>query len=204
MIAGAILAAGLSTPTFAMRCGSKIVSVGDRKIEVVARCGEPSWKEERAEETEERVFRSGEHKSLLDERSVVTTIEEWVYNFGPTQLLYFLRFRNGVLSDIETGGYGYTEGRPADPGVQCTSESLAKGRRKVEVIRYCGEPASVDVREEERARTVFDKRSKRTTELRKTVTVEEWTYNFGPNRLLYVFTFENGKVVDVKTLGYGF
>jgi hypothetical protein len=34
-------------------------------------------------------------------------IEEWVYNFGPQSLLYYLRFDNGVVERIRTGGYGY-------------------------------------------------------------------------------------------------
>jgi uncharacterized protein DUF2845 len=30
----------------------------------------------------------------------------WVYNFGPTQLIYRLTFRENTLVKIETGGYG--------------------------------------------------------------------------------------------------
>jgi len=34
-------------------------------------------------------------------------------------------------------------------------------------------------------------------------TFEEWTYNFGPRRLMQVVVFENGRLVDVKSAGYG-
>jgi hypothetical protein len=34
-------------------------------------------------------------------------------------------------------------------------------------------------------------------------TIDEWTYNFGPHRLMQVVVFENGVLVDVKSAGYG-
>lgn len=43
-----------------------------------------------------------------------------------------------------------------------------------------------------------------TTE-RRSVTreYEEWTYNFGPRRFMQVVTFENGRLIDVQSAGYG-
>jgi hypothetical protein len=188
----------------ALRCGNDIVEIGDRRIEVASRCGEPAWKEDRTEATAVKVFRDREHGDLIDERRSYSTVEEWVYNFGPTRFLYFLRFENGKLTDVQTGGYGYLAQKPAEPDVRCWSESMARGQRKIELLRDCGEPASVDVYEEERVRTVADRKRKRFIERRVTVVVEDWVYNFGPHRLLSVFTFENGRVVGVSTRGYGF
>ena len=34
--------------------------------------------------------------------------------------------------------------------------------------------------------------------------VEIWTYNFGPNRLMERIRFENGVVIKIESLGYGF
>ena len=36
------------------------------------------------------------------------------------------------------------------------------------------------------------------------VTIEEWTYDRGVNRLMRVVTFEDGRVTHIRTLGYGF
>jgi hypothetical protein len=36
------------------------------------------------------------------------------------------------------------------------------------------------------------------------VVVEDWTYNLGPHKLMRIITFENGVVVKVQTLGYGY
>lgn len=199
-----VVLAGLPGTSWALNCGGRTVSPGDRKVEVLGRCGEPSWREERLVETAERDFLDTPDRTLLDERRVVSTVEEWVYNFGPSRLLYFLTFQDGRLADIRTGGYGYSEVPVPEPGTACWAESFARGRSKPEVLRYCGQPTTVDVRYEERARTVADRARRRVVERRVTVAVEEWTYNFGPSRLVYVFTLENGRVVDVKTAGYGF
>ena len=36
------------------------------------------------------------------------------------------------------------------------------------------------------------------------VTIEEWTFDRGTNRLMRVVTFEDGRVAHIRTLGYGF
>jgi hypothetical protein len=191
-------------PAGALRCPGGIVSEGDRKVEVLARCGEPAQREVRPEESALSVLDLDRNREVLDERRETATVEEWAYNFGPTQLLYFVTFRNGKVADIQTGGYGFALPRLGELGPEGWGESAAVGRRKLEVLRSCGEPASVDRRYVERARTVSGPRPRTLIERRETVAVEEWTFNFGPNRLLYVFTFENGKVVRVETAGYGY
>ena len=39
---------------------------------------------------------------------------------------------------------------------------------------------------------------------RREVIVEEWLFNFGPNKLMRRVTFENGVVTRVRELGYGY
>jgi hypothetical protein len=34
--------------------------------------------------------------------------------------------------------------------------------------------------------------------------VEEWTYNLGPNQFMRILRFENNRLVDIQTGGYGF
>ena len=36
------------------------------------------------------------------------------------------------------------------------------------------------------------------------VLVETWTYNLGPTKLMRRLTIEDGEVVDIETLGYGY
>jgi len=96
------------------RCDSKIISLGTRKFEVLAKCGEPSYRDFRIEKRVKRDFfrdltpkneRERLREPLFVEEPV--EVEEWVYNFGSTQFLRYLRFENGILVDIETGDYGF-------------------------------------------------------------------------------------------------
>ena len=96
------------------RCGNKIISVGDRKFDVLRKCGEPSNVEVR-QEIRTRNLGSvvlGPEKRiqiypapfLVDE---LVTIEEWEYNSGPTKFIRYLTFENSFLVSIALGDYGY-------------------------------------------------------------------------------------------------
>jgi hypothetical protein len=99
--------------SWAMRCQGRVVSVGDKSYEVLAKCGPPSYVERRYEDRLE-VSRGGLYIYDPVERRysrpwVVehVLIEEWTYNFGPHDLLYHLKFENGVLETIRTGPHGF-------------------------------------------------------------------------------------------------
>jgi hypothetical protein len=73
----------------------------------------------------------------------------------------------------------------ATAGMRCGSKIIDKGTSSAEVTALCGPPAQVD-------RTGAD------------FQIEFWTYNFGPNLLMERVRIEDGVVVDVQSLGYGF
>jgi hypothetical protein len=97
-----------------LRCGSRLVSIGDHRYDVLRKCGDPAnietWEEVRIRRglllsfpvtlEQELFLRSPLAKELV-------TIEEWEYNFGGTQFIRYLRFENGRLRRITTGDYGY-------------------------------------------------------------------------------------------------
>jgi len=98
------------------RCGTRLVSTGDRTFEVLVRCGEPDYRTVRYEKRIKRDFfrdlfpyrdreREAYREPFLVEEFV--EIEEWIYNPGPTRFIRYLTFENGILVDIETGDYGY-------------------------------------------------------------------------------------------------
>lgn len=111
-----VLVLAASPPVFALgfRCGTRIITVGDTKSKVIAQCGAPNHIEEWEEERIMRDF----HYSAYPEREhewdrrpflvkIFVKVEEWSYNFGPSRLIYCLRFRNGRLVKITTGERGY-------------------------------------------------------------------------------------------------
>ena len=81
--------------------GAYIVSTNDTMSEVKEKCGTPSnikaWEID-------RVIGDSIPDEHITER---IKIEEWTYNFVPDRFIYYLRFENGVLKSITTGGYGY-------------------------------------------------------------------------------------------------
>ncbi|NLC08553.1 MAG: DUF2845 domain-containing protein [Gammaproteobacteria bacterium] len=71
-----------------MRCGTELVSVGNRGIEVVRKCGEPAYKEVIG------------YTLGASQRSELR-IEEWIY--GPRNGMYhYLRFEGGTLIKISS------------------------------------------------------------------------------------------------------
>lgn len=111
LLAIPLLAASV-VPAAALRCGSELVVEGQSKFEVLQRCGAPAYTDEHTE------YRAGGTNPTIPRsldsleqtypfpmaRDVL--IEQWVYNFGPTQLMPTLTFENGRLIKIEMLGYG--------------------------------------------------------------------------------------------------
>ncbi len=71
-----------------MRCGSQLISVGDREFEVLQKCGEPIARNIIG------------YKRSVNRREEVQ-IDEWIY--GPNSGMYqYLRFEGGRLLRIDS------------------------------------------------------------------------------------------------------
>lgn len=174
---------------FAFDCNNQIVSIGDTKLEVKAKCGEPTSRE---------VFNEEIIKNFdpATRQRIFATIEEWTYNLGPQQFIRILTFKKGRLVKIEEGGYGFTPDNSADFG--CERSIVSSGETKMEVRMKCGEPTSIDIIGEE-----LLERKTPDLEDRIFATIEEWTYNLGPNRFIRIYRFNNGRLAQIETGGYG-
>jgi hypothetical protein len=95
----------VSGPAHALRCGARLITEGDTRLEVRERCGEPTqtdqWEEERT------VTVHDDNHNLLRRRKVSVQVEEWIYNFGPHRFMQRLLFHDGKLVDIESLGRGF-------------------------------------------------------------------------------------------------
>lgn len=82
----------LSVQAATLRCGSQLISTGDRPFEVAQKCGPPvSQTVLGSSETYDGSYRRGER----------VRIEEWVY--GPDHGMYqYLRFVGGRLTEINS------------------------------------------------------------------------------------------------------
>jgi len=89
----------LSVPCLAarssLRCRGKLISLGDTKAEVLAKCGEPSLME------------GGTAERYSLRRTGAASVEQWTYNFGPSKFMKILTFQGSKLKKIEGGQHGF-------------------------------------------------------------------------------------------------
>ena len=108
---------GIANADSAFRCGTQLVSLEDTRDEVLRMCGQPtsvdSWEEERILR-DFRTYRDYDPRTSKDKWyrepflvKVQVNIELWTYNPGSTQFIRYLRFENGTIKEITTGGKGY-------------------------------------------------------------------------------------------------
>ena len=90
-------------------------------------------------------------------------------------------------------------------GLRCGNNLVDVGDPKIEVLRKCGKPDIIDRWDEEEV--IAGSAADQIGEGRRTrvfANVEQWTYNFGPTRFIYILTFRNGKLAEIKTGDHGF
>ncbi|MGZ5619898.1 MAG: DUF2845 domain-containing protein [Methylobacter sp.] len=88
--------------------------------------------------------------------------------------------------------------------MRCGHNLVIEGDYKNDVIARCGEPDSIETHTEVVGRTIHF--PFRTLDLQEYVEiqVEEWIYNLGPFRFKQYLRFENGVLVEIKSLGRGY
>ena len=142
-------------------------------------------------------------------RSVDAVIEEWTYDFGPSSFVQVVTLENGRVRNVERLGYGHArDARPVPVRIRRATCSdlvgIDEGDGKLDVLARCGEPAVRDAWEETRAVYVHGRREGLATAESTTVQLETWTYDLGRNRFVQFVTFENGRVVRIRSGTYGY
>jgi hypothetical protein len=89
--------------------------------------------------------------------------------------------------------------------LRCGNKIIGTGTTRAEVSAKCGDPADVERKSAYNSASISTGGrpgliSGSTVE----VQIELWTYNFGPTRLMQRIRFEDGIVVRVESLGYGY
>jgi hypothetical protein len=93
-----------------LKCGTRLVSIGDTTTEVLEKCGEPDQIERREEGQDTWIsqYFDYEEERFKAPRLVKGPIqvEIWTYDFGATRFIRYLLFENDELIRIETGEKG--------------------------------------------------------------------------------------------------
>lgn len=162
----------------AFRCGTSLVDEGDWPVEVEERCGEPDYV---------AIYPS----AVLPGIGVVREVEHWYYNPGPQGFIRRLEFRDGVLRNEHSLGYGFA----GDNDGHCSVARLQQGTTEFELVARCGEPVSKRVTWQ----SLSPRRQHGYTGAQALVPVEEWLYEFGDNRFRRIITLQNGRITQVET-----
>ena len=93
-------------------------------------------------------------------------------------------------------------GPAAADSMRCGSKLLTDGDPLDKVEALCGPPTRVERREI--LRPYYFYRRSLPIHGAYEVSVEYWTYNFGPHKLMRRLRFEDGLLVDVETLTHGY
>jgi hypothetical protein len=190
--------AGPATAGDSLRCLGGIVGVGDHKIDLLGKCGEPALQEARLEDRWQALPTKHGHTRLV--RGGAVTVERWTYNFGERQFLQFVTIEMGKVTAVERGGYGYDLPRgPAEPApiprAVCEPSAIRAGDSTFDLLARCGEPALRDSPETSNAAGGGGAAQS---------SLEVWTYDFGPSSFVRFVHIDAGKVVRVETGSYGY
>lgn len=107
-----------SAPSYAFRCGTRVISEGDHQPRVLQLCGDPThietWQEERVFKSYYQPYETGKRvdPGIKSNRQPFyvkefVTVQRWTYNRGSHRLVRYLTFENGVLVRIIAGEHGY-------------------------------------------------------------------------------------------------
>lgn len=88
---------------------------------------------------------------------------------------------------------------------RCGSRLVHEGDTRAEVVAKCGDPTDVEHRSIWRRPTYWHhgRAISLGTDFVE-IPVELWLYNLGSNQLMRRVRFEDGLVVEIETLGYGY
>jgi len=89
---------------------------------------------------------------------------------------------------------------------RCGNSLVSEGDTRSEVLAICGEPAEVEARRTilRRPHIWIDGRYYTLGDTYVEIPVDIWIYNLGPRRLMRRLRFEDGRLVEIETLGYGY
>ena len=90
--------------------------------------------------------------------------------------------------------------------LRCGTRLVVEGTTRDQVATWCGVPTEVQERHALRPPIIwyYGRPVHVAGGSHIEVLVETWTYNLGPNKLMRRLTIEDGEVVEIETLGYGY
>lgn len=201
-----LAAAALPARADSIDCSGGIVNTGDTKVDLLAKCGEPTTSESRSAERSN--YAVDPSTGSAQGRRVTVNVETWLYDRGESRFLQFVALESGKVVSVQSGGYGSPRARAAAkaavPVASCDTNRFTVGERALEVLARCGEPANREIKSVEDTTAIGGGQNQPTTVVASTTQVEYWTYNFGPQSFVRKLKFIDGRLAVINTGGYGY
>jgi hypothetical protein len=87
--------------------------------------------------------------------------------------------------------------------LDCHGRLIVIGASPWEVKERCGEPTDIEDVTKYLLQQAYDHLQQRSVQILVPVQQTIWTYNFGSTRFVYYLTFQEGKLIDIRTGDYG-
>jgi hypothetical protein len=81
----------------------------------------------------------------------------------------------------------------------CDGQIVSIGNTAGEVISKCGQPTYTFQHEQKIVDEYYT-----TSRIITTIIIDDWTFNFGPDRFQYRLLLKNGRVAEIESLDYGY
>jgi hypothetical protein len=174
MLGLALLLISPAAATADMRCEGRLISAGDAKAELLARCGQPSSK------SIVGVVRLREDAS----RVLSAYIDEWSYAVPGADPYQVLRFEGGRL---------------VGDGLRCKGRLVGEGDTPARVHQLCGPPATRDAAGTQYmpAAPAPDSEDLVDVPERSEILIMQWVYDPGPGQFMKIVTLEGGRVTEI-------
>lgn len=94
-----------SLSAYGLRCENHLVDIGDSSSRLTQYCGQPLQVERFNARVPIRTYDRFRDEYIVE--YVNEPYEIWTYNFGSQRFLMHITIRKGVVTEIESDGYGY-------------------------------------------------------------------------------------------------
>ncbi len=185
LLSAALLALSLALPAraLAMRCQSRLISVGDTAHRLEEKCGPADFV---TSQPSSRTTSAVGTAIAGGTTRTIEMVETRVYRGDPGQMATFVELRRGTIVAIKRVSI-----LTVDDPVRC--QKVLDDRDPVGKVRLaCGSPLDTSQWYEERTVMVNG------LQLAETVSYERWFYDLGEGRFERILTFENGSLVSIE------
>jgi len=86
-------------------CEPTSIRTGDTTYDLLSQCGDPVFRDVR----EEQVAVAESDGQVAMGTSALVVKETWTYDFGPRAFVRYVQVRDGRVTGIRTGSYGYSK-----------------------------------------------------------------------------------------------